>query len=74
MVVKHHNIHYTQDIFCFHSMVESKQACYKVSMWQSALEEIYRHHPSAKLAYTGRLDIDDFTSVLTFTLIKNSLI
>ncbi|CAK1540320.1 unnamed protein product [Leptosia nina] len=44
-----------------HYMVENKQARYTVSAWESALEAIFRHHPSAKLAYTGRLDINDFT-------------
>ncbi|XP_026331091.1 uncharacterized protein LOC113238484, partial [Hyposmocoma kahamanoa] len=45
-----------------HYMVQNKQARYKVSAWEPALEEIFRHHPSAKLAYTGLLDINDFTT------------
>ncbi|XP_038220797.1 uncharacterized protein LOC119838768 [Zerene cesonia] len=44
-----------------HFMVENKQARYVVSAWEPALEAIFRHHPSAKFAYTGRLDINDFT-------------
>lgn len=44
-------------------MVENKQARYVVGAWEPALETIFRHHPSAKLAYTGRLDINDFMSV-----------
>ncbi|XP_039759536.1 uncharacterized protein LOC120633393 [Pararge aegeria] len=44
-----------------HYMVENKQARYVVSAWEPALEEIFRHHPSAKFAYTGRLDMNDFT-------------
>ncbi|CAG9581876.1 unnamed protein product [Danaus chrysippus] len=42
-------------------MVEEKQARYVVSAWEPALEMIFRYHPSAKFAYTGRLDINDFT-------------
>ncbi|CAH2102102.1 unnamed protein product [Euphydryas editha] len=44
-----------------HYMVENKQARYVVSAWEPALETIFQHHPSAKFAYTGRLDINDFT-------------
>ncbi|KAG6441864.1 uncharacterized protein LOC115448221 [Manduca sexta] len=44
-----------------HYMVENKEARYVVGAWEPALEAIFRHHPSAKLAYTGRLDINDFT-------------
>lgn len=44
-------------------MVEEKEARYMVGAWEPALEAIFRHHPSAKLAYTGRLDINDFTQV-----------
>ncbi|XP_050669835.1 uncharacterized protein LOC126968765 [Leptidea sinapis] len=44
-----------------HFMVQNKQARYVVSAWEPALEAIFRQHPSAKLAYTGRLDINDFT-------------
>lgn len=44
-------------------MVENKKARYTVGAWEPALEAIFRHHPSAKLAYTGRLDINDFTQV-----------
>ncbi|XP_061709291.1 uncharacterized protein LOC133519288 [Cydia pomonella] len=44
-----------------HYMVENRLARYVVSAWEPALEAIFRHHPSAKLAYTGRLDINDFT-------------
>ncbi|OWR40943.1 uncharacterized protein LOC116778968 [Danaus plexippus] len=44
-----------------HYMVEDKQARYVVSAWEPALETIFRYHPSAKFAYTGRLDINDFT-------------
>ncbi|XP_064071601.1 uncharacterized protein LOC113402135 [Vanessa tameamea] len=44
-----------------HYMVENKKARYVVSAWEPALESIFRHHPSAKFAYTGRLDINDFT-------------
>lgn len=47
-------------------MVENKEAHYKVSTWEPALEAIFLHHPSAKLAYTGRLDINDFTAVISF--------
>lgn len=46
------------------SMVENKQARYVVSAWEAALETIFQHHPSAKFAYTGRLDINDFTKVI----------
>ncbi|XP_063899764.1 armadillo repeat-containing protein 3 [Helicoverpa armigera] len=49
------------DLGTIHYMVENKQARYVVSAWEAALEAIFRHHPSAKLAYTGRLDINDFT-------------
>ncbi|XP_075981283.1 armadillo repeat-containing protein 3-like isoform X2 [Anticarsia gemmatalis] len=45
-----------------HYMVENRQARYVVGAWEPALETIFKHHPSAKLAYTGRLDINDFTS------------
>ncbi|XP_026319384.1 uncharacterized protein LOC113229907 [Hyposmocoma kahamanoa] len=45
-----------------HFMVENKEARYKVKVWEPALEAIFRHHPSAKLAYAGRLDINDFTA------------
>ncbi|CAH1286876.1 unnamed protein product [Chrysodeixis includens] len=44
-----------------HYMVEAKEARYMVGAWEPALEAIFRHHPSAKLGYTGRLDINDFT-------------
>ncbi|XP_063616215.1 uncharacterized protein LOC134789576 [Cydia splendana] len=44
-----------------HFMVENRLARYVVSAWEPALEAIFRHHPSAKLAYTGRLDLNDFT-------------
>ncbi|KAJ0182268.1 hypothetical protein K1T71_001637 [Dendrolimus kikuchii] len=44
-----------------HYMVENKMARYVVGAWEPALEAIFSHHPSAKLAYTGRLDINDFT-------------
>ncbi|XP_047984693.1 uncharacterized protein LOC125225159 [Leguminivora glycinivorella] len=44
-----------------HFMVENRLARYVVSAWEPALEAIFKHHPSAKLAYTGRLDINDFT-------------
>lgn len=47
-------------------MVEDKQARYVVSAWEPALETIFRYHPSAKFAYTGRLDINDFTQVRVF--------
>ncbi|KAF9823347.1 hypothetical protein SFRURICE_014406 [Spodoptera frugiperda] len=49
------------DLGTIHYMVENTQARYVVSAWEPALEAIFRHHPSAKLAYTGRLDINDFT-------------
>ncbi|XP_034831831.1 armadillo repeat-containing protein 3 [Maniola hyperantus] len=49
------------ELSTIHYMVENKQARYVVSAWELALEEIFRHHPSAKFAYTGRLDINDFT-------------
>ncbi|XP_022822162.1 uncharacterized protein LOC111353390 [Spodoptera litura] len=49
------------DLGTVHYMVESRQARYIVSAWEPALEAIFRRHPSAKLAYTGRLDINDFT-------------
>ncbi|KAF9420320.1 hypothetical protein HW555_003381 [Spodoptera exigua] len=49
------------DLGTIHYMVENRQARYVVSAWEPALEAIFRHHPSAKLAYTGRLDINDFT-------------
>ncbi|CAH0695525.1 unnamed protein product [Spodoptera exigua] len=51
------------DLGTIHYMVENRQARYVVSAWEPALEAIFRHHPSAKLAYTGRLDINDFTQV-----------
>ncbi|KAJ8736034.1 hypothetical protein PYW08_006690 [Mythimna loreyi] len=44
-----------------HYMVGNRQARYVVGAWEPALEAIFRHHPSAKLAYTGRLDMNDFT-------------
>jgi hypothetical protein len=44
-------------------MVSNKMARYVVGAWEPALEAIFNHHPSAKLAYTGRLDINDFTKV-----------
>ncbi|XP_063616275.1 armadillo repeat-containing protein 3-like [Cydia splendana] len=44
-----------------HFMVENRLARYVVSTWEPALEAIFRHQPSAKLAYTGRLDINDYT-------------
>ncbi|XP_063395563.1 uncharacterized protein LOC134680367 [Cydia fagiglandana] len=44
-----------------HFMVENRLARYVVGAWEPALEAIFRHHPSAKLAYTGQLDINDFT-------------
>ncbi|CAH3953396.1 uncharacterized protein LOC123714181 isoform X1 [Pieris brassicae] len=53
-----------------HYMVENKQARYTVSAWESALEAIFRQHPSAKLAYTGRLDINDFTQEGFYVLKK----
>ncbi|CAG9796326.1 unnamed protein product [Diatraea saccharalis] len=43
-----------------HYMVGNKLARYVVGAWEPALEAIFNHHPSAKLAYTGRLDINDF--------------
>ncbi|CAH0727621.1 unnamed protein product, partial [Brenthis ino] len=49
------------DLGTIHYMVENKQARYVVGAWEPALEAIFRHHASAKLAYTGRLDINDFT-------------
>ncbi|XP_045496677.1 uncharacterized protein LOC123695020 isoform X3 [Colias croceus] len=49
------------DLGTIHFMVENKQARYVVSAWEPALEAIFRQHPSAKFAYTGRLDINDFT-------------
>ncbi|XP_026738635.1 uncharacterized protein LOC113501658 [Trichoplusia ni] len=49
------------DLGTIHYMVEEKEARYMVGAWEPALEAIFRHHPSAKLAYTGRLDINDFT-------------
>ncbi|CAH1639964.1 unnamed protein product [Spodoptera littoralis] len=49
------------DLGTVHYMVENRQARYIVSAWEPALEAIFRRHPSAKLAYTGRLDINDFT-------------
>ncbi|XP_053611677.1 uncharacterized protein LOC128675920 isoform X2 [Plodia interpunctella] len=42
-------------------MVENKQARYCVSAWEPAIEAIFRHHSSAKFAYCGKLDINDFT-------------
>ncbi|XP_060806930.1 uncharacterized protein LOC106129776 [Amyelois transitella] len=42
-------------------MVENKQARYCVSAWEPALEAIFRHHASAKFAFCGKLDINDFT-------------
>ncbi|KAI5636714.1 hypothetical protein NE865_10540 [Phthorimaea operculella] len=45
-----------------HYMIEEKKARYTVCAWEPAIEAIFRHHPSAKLAYTGRLEINDFTS------------
>ncbi|RVE43339.1 hypothetical protein evm_012010 [Chilo suppressalis] len=44
-----------------HYMVGNRMARYVVGAWEPALEAIFNHHPSAKLAYTGRLDINDFT-------------
>ncbi|KAM3967861.1 LOW QUALITY PROTEIN: armadillo repeat-containing protein 3 [Aphomia sociella] len=44
-----------------HYMVENKLARYAVGAWEPSLEAIFRHHPSAKLAYTGKLDINDYT-------------
>ncbi|XP_059051140.1 uncharacterized protein LOC131845977 isoform X1 [Achroia grisella] len=44
-----------------HYMVENKLARYVVGAWEPAIEAIFRHHPSAKFAYTGKLDINDFT-------------
>ncbi|XP_063616364.1 uncharacterized protein LOC134789689 isoform X2 [Cydia splendana] len=44
-----------------HFMVENRLARYVVGAWEPTLEAIFRHHPSAKLAYTGRLDINDYT-------------
>ncbi|XP_063616368.1 armadillo repeat-containing protein 3-like [Cydia splendana] len=44
-----------------HFMVENRLTRNVVSAWEPALEAIFRHHPSAKLAYTGRLDLNDFT-------------
>ncbi|XP_072939253.1 armadillo repeat-containing protein 3 [Epargyreus clarus] len=49
------------DLGTIHYMVENTQARYVVSAWEPALEAIFRNHPSAKFAYTGRLDINDFT-------------
>ncbi|KAJ2948187.1 hypothetical protein O0L34_g9996 [Tuta absoluta] len=45
-----------------HYMIEEKKARYTVCAWEPAIEAIFRHHPSAKLAYTGRLEINDFTT------------
>ncbi|CAB3256251.1 unnamed protein product [Arctia plantaginis] len=50
------------ELGAIHYMVENRQARYVVGAWEPAIEAIFRHHPSAKLAYTGRLDINDFTS------------
>ncbi|XP_049882239.1 uncharacterized protein LOC126378107 [Pectinophora gossypiella] len=50
------------DLGTIHYMVENKQARYVVSAWEPALEAIFAHHPSAKLAYTGCLQFNDFTS------------
>ncbi|XP_053611630.1 uncharacterized protein LOC128675905 [Plodia interpunctella] len=44
-----------------HYMVENRMARYVVRAWNPALDTIFRHHTSAKLAYIGRLDINDFT-------------
>ncbi|XP_073957467.1 uncharacterized protein isoform X2 [Choristoneura fumiferana] len=44
-----------------HYMVGNRLARYVVGAWEPALEAIFRHHPSAKFAYTGGLDINDFT-------------
>ncbi|XP_004923880.2 armadillo repeat-containing protein 3 isoform X3 [Bombyx mori] len=44
-----------------HYMIENKAARYVVGAWEPAIEAIFRHHPSAKFAYTGTLDINDFT-------------
>ncbi|XP_031768976.2 uncharacterized protein LOC113519158 [Galleria mellonella] len=49
------------DLGTIHYMAENKLARYVVGAWEPALEAIFRHHPSAKLAYTGKLDINDFT-------------
>ncbi|XP_075977018.1 armadillo repeat-containing protein 3-like [Anticarsia gemmatalis] len=43
-------------------MVNNRRARYAVRSWDPAIQSIFRLHPSAKLAYTGRLDLDDFTS------------
>ncbi|XP_075981402.1 armadillo repeat-containing protein 3-like [Anticarsia gemmatalis] len=45
-----------------HYMVENKRIRYVVNTWEPALKAIFRQNPSAKLAYIGRLDIDDFTT------------
>ncbi|GBP77715.1 hypothetical protein EVAR_62050_1 [Eumeta japonica] len=42
-------------------MVEERQARYAVGAWEPALEAVFSRHASAKLAYTGRLDINDYT-------------
>ncbi|XP_068626528.1 armadillo repeat-containing protein 3 [Battus philenor] len=44
-----------------HYMVENKLARYAVGAWEPALEAIFNQHLSAKLAYTGQLDINDKT-------------
>ncbi|CAG9136801.1 unnamed protein product [Plutella xylostella] len=44
-----------------HYMVTNRQARYAVSAWEAALESVFKHNPSAKFAYTGRLDVTDFT-------------
>ncbi|XP_028175545.1 uncharacterized protein LOC114363880 [Ostrinia furnacalis] len=44
-----------------HYMVGNRLARYVVGAWEPALEAIFRRHPAAQLAYTGRLDINDFT-------------
>ncbi|KAJ8735867.1 hypothetical protein PYW07_007487 [Mythimna separata] len=49
------------DLGVIHYMVGNRQARYVVGAWEPALEAIFRHHPAAKLAYTGRLEINDFT-------------
>ncbi|XP_014362590.2 armadillo repeat-containing protein 3 [Papilio machaon] len=49
------------DLGTVHYMVENKQARYVVAAWEPAIEAIFQQHPSAKLAYTGRLDINDKT-------------
>lgn len=44
-----------------HYMIENKAARYAVSVWEAAIEAIFKHHPSAKFAYKSKLDINDYT-------------